>query len=153
MASILGGVGPWRWGGKAGGSPYLGAMFLSQCLLTSLSFPFHVPLPIPAANHEDKWINIGYEGEELRVLHRARGGPGTPNESVRVGKQGRGPQTREWGLPSHHPLGWCVQRVLQGTWGQQKSGLWSLPCSFLAVDPGPVASPSLCLCFLVYKVR
>ena len=51
MASILG---CWALevGGKAEREPYLGAMFLSQCLLTSLSFPFRVPLPRPAANHE-----------------------------------------------------------------------------------------------------
>ena len=50
MASILG-----CWALEVGGKaeqPHLGAVFLSQCLLTSLSFPFCVLLPIPAANHE-----------------------------------------------------------------------------------------------------
>ena len=55
---------------------------------------------------KDKWINIGDEGEELKPYTEPEEDFGdTKRIGEGRGKQGRGPQTREWALPSTYSLG------------------------------------------------
>lgn len=55
---------------------------------------------------KDKWINIGYEGEELKPYTEPEEDFGdTKRIGEGRGKQGREPQTREWALPSTYSLG------------------------------------------------
>lgn len=55
---------------------------------------------------KDKWINIGYEGEELKPYTEPEEDFGdTKRIGEGRGKQGCGPQTREWELPSTYLFG------------------------------------------------
>lgn len=55
---------------------------------------------------KDKWINIGYEGEELKPYTEPEEDFGdTKRIGESRGKQGCGPQTREWELSSTYLFG------------------------------------------------
>lgn len=80
---------------------------------------------------KDKWINIGYEGEELKPYTEPEEDFG---DTKRIGEgvggagalllrgQGRGE------APQHPPLRLVHQRGLQGSWGEQGS-LGPRPCA------------------------
>ena len=83
---------------------------------------------------KDKWINIGYEGEELKPYTEPEEDFGD-TKRIGEGRESRavGHRPGSGNFPAPTSLVSASEKFARHLGRAEKSGLWSLPCYFVAV--------------------